>query len=343
MGNVAVGGSNEIRVESMIKASPYNEKEIIEQINSLEKAGCEIVRIALPDLDSCNKISIIKKFTKIPIVGDIHFDYRIALKSIENGIDSIRLNPGNIREIDKVKLITKLAKEKKVSIRIGVNSGSLDRKKYPAVTSNAMVESALEHIKILEDEGFYDIIVSLKSTDIITTINAYEEFAKIRDYPFHIGITEAGTKFSGSIKSSIGIGILLYKGLGDTIRVSLSSSPIDEVFVAYKILSYLNLRKNGIEIISCPTCGRAEIDVKKIAEEVEEKIGNIKIKKDLKIAIMGCVVNGPGEAKDSDFGIAGASKKAAVFINGKIIKTIEPENIVSEILKYVNSLFKEQN
>jgi len=334
--DIGVGGDNEIRVESMTKVPAKNEKEIINQINELEKAGCEIVRIALPDLESCEKIPVIKKNTNIPIVGDIHFDYKIALKAIDNGIDSIRINPGNIRDKEKVKLIVKLLKERKISVRIGVNSGSIDRKKFPFLNADSMVESAMEHIKILEEEGFYDIIVSLKSTDILTTIESYEKFAKIRDYPLHIGITEAGTKFSGSIKSAIGLGILLYKGLGDTIRVSLSSSPVDEVMVAYKILKFLNLRENIIEVISCPTCARAEFDVMKIAEEVEKNFFNLR--KNIKIAIMGCVVNGPGEAKDADIGFAGSGKKVALFVNGKVLKIIEPENIIKEIENYIKNL-----
>ncbi len=335
IGKVAVGGGADITVQSMVKLSPDNEKEIIKQIQELEKVGCHIVRIALPTIEACDKIPIIKRNTNIPIVGDIHFDYRIAIKSIENGIDGIRLNPGNIREKNKVKSIVKLAKQRKIPIRVGVNSGSIDRKKYPVADADALVKSAMEHIKILEDENFTDIIVSLKSTDILTTVEAYEKFSEIRDYPLHIGITEAGTKFYGTIKSAIGIGILLYKGLGDTIRVSLSASPVEEVIVGHKILQALGISKQAVEVISCPTCGRVEFDVIHTAEEIERL--TVGIKKQLKVAVMGCIVNGPGEAKDADIGAAGSKDEALLFVKGKIIKKIKPDMIVSEIVNYIRN------
>jgi len=336
IGNVAIGGGAEISVQSMTNVNAYNEKAIIRQIREMEKVGCHIVRIALPDLRACDKINIIKRNVKIPIVGDIHFDYRIALKAIENGIDGLRINPGNIRDKEKVKTIVKLAKERRIPIRIGVNAGSINRRKYPVVDAMALVNSAMEHINILEEQDFTDIIVSLKSTDIFTTIEAYEKFSNIRNYPLHIGITESGTRFYGTIKSAIGIGILLYKGLGDTIRVSLSTSPIEEVIIGYKILQVLGIYKNNIEVISCPTCSRAEYDVERTAEEIERVTSGIK--KNLKVAVMGCIVNGPGEAKDADIGVAGSKKEALLFTKGKLIKKIHPDEIVPEILNYIKSI-----
>lgn len=334
IGNVAVGGDADISIQSMTNVDSHDEKAIISQIHRLEKVGCHIVRISLPDLESCEVIPAVKRNVSIPIIGDIHFDYRIAIKAIEKGIDGLRLNPGNIREKKKVAEIVKLAKERRIPIRVGVNSGSINRKKYKKANSDALVGSAMEHINILEENGFEDIIVSLKSTDTLTTIEAYEKFAEIRDYPLHIGITEAGTKFYGTIKSSVGLGILLYKGLGDTMRVSLSSAPEDEVIVGYKILQSLGIYKDMIEVISCPTCGRVEFDVQKVAEEIEKK--TINIRKRLKVAVMGCIVNGPGEAADADIGVAGSKKEAILFEKGKIIKNIKPDEIIDTIMQFIN-------
>jgi (E)-4-hydroxy-3-methylbut-2-enyl-diphosphate synthase len=268
-------------------------------------------------------------------MADIHFDYRIALSAIEYGIDSLRLNPGNIREPEYVKKVVDAVKEKNMTVRIGVNSGSINRKKYPHPTPEALVDSAFEHIKIFEQENFFNIIVSLKSTDVLTTIRAYEIFSKKSDYPLHIGITEAGTQFSGAIKSSVGIGVLLYEGLGDTLRVSLSGNPVTEVTTGYKILQALGLREHGVEVIACPTCGRAEIDVEKIALDIENSTSNIN--KHIKIAVMGCIVNGPGEAMDADVGVACSKNEAIIFKKGKIIKKITHNQIKDELINAIEA------
>lgn len=337
IGNIFIGGDFPIRVQSMTKVDTKDLNATIEQIKLLENAGCEIVRVAVPDSKSANNISMIKKQTKIPIVADIHFDYKLALKAIENGVDKLRINPGNIGNREKVKVIVSACKERKIPIRIGVNSGSLEKNINGNTLEEKMINSALKHIKILEDLGFFDIVISLKSTDVLTTVKAYELLAKDVDYPFHIGITEAGTVLTGAVKSAIGISMLLKSGIGDTIRVSLSSKPVDEVKVAYTILKTLNLRKDSLpEIISCPTCGRCEIDLINLATKIEDIAFNIK--KPLKIAVMGCAVNGPGEAKEADIGVAAGKKIGLIFVKGKIIKKVKEEKIEKaieeEIKKY---------
>ncbi len=336
IGELEIGGNAPVRVESMVNVSPYNPAEIIKQINELEKAGCELVRITLPDEKSTEYISNIKKNTRIPIMGDIHFDYKIAVKAIENGIDALRLNPGNIRDKNKLKEVVKRVKDKNMVVRIGVNSGSINRSKYKEVTPDAMVDSAFEHIELFEAYNFTNIIVSLKATDVLTTIESYKKFIKLRNYPLHIGITEAGTQFTGSIKSSVGLGILLYEGIGDTLRVSLSGDPVVEVIVGYKILQSLRLREHGIEVIACPTCGRAEIDVEKIALEIEKRSADIE--KNIKVAVLGCIVNGLGEAGDADVGIAGTKNESILFKNGKIIKKVKNSELIDELLKLIREL-----
>jgi len=332
--NLFIGGNTPVVVESMTNVNVHNLPHIIKQIIKLEQAGCQLVRISLPDIKSTQLIPQIKAKTKIPLMGDIHFDHRIALEAVEQNIDSIRLNPGNIRQKDKIKLIIQKVKAKNITVRIGANAGSIDRSKYRKADADALVKSAMEHIKIFENYQYRNLIVSLKSSDVAITVEAYRKFSKIRDYPLHIGITEAGTKYSGIIKSSVGMGILLSEGLGDTMRVSLACDPVEEVYTAYKILQSLGLYK-GIEVIACPTCGRTGIDVEKIANAIENKTRGIQ--KNIKIAVMGCIVNGPGEAKDADIGVAGSKKHAILFKKGKLIKKIKKQDILSELLKEMGS------
>lgn len=338
IGNVPIGGDNPIVVQSMTTTDTRNTEKTIEQIRNLEKAGCEIVRVAVVDEEAAHNISKIKKGINIPLVADIHFDYRLALISAGAGADALRINPGNIGEKYKVQEVVNICKDKNIPIRIGVNAGSLDKKilaKYGEINAEAMVESALQNIRILEDMNFTDIKISLKASSVNLTVDAYKLMAKKVDYPFHIGITEAGTKDRGLIKSALGIGSLLSAGIGDTIRVSLTADPVEEVWAAYEILRNLNLREQGVEIVSCPTCGRCEIDLINIAEEVDKKLRHTT--KPIKIAVMGCVVNGPGEAKEADFGIAGGRGFGLLFKKGEIIRKVKEENLVSELLKEINS------
>ena len=308
----------------------------------MEEAGCDIIRVAVPDMASAVAISEIKKQIRIPLVADVHFDYRLAIESIKQGADGLRINPGNIGNVDRVRKVVEMAKSYQVPIRIGVNSGSLEKdllKKYGGPTPEALVESALRHVEILENMSFDQIVISLKSSDVLSCIHAYKLIAEKVDYPLHLGITEAGTLLTGTIKSSVGLGILLYEGIGDTIRVSLTGEPIDEVKVGIEILKSLNLREHGINLISCPTCGRTQINLINIAEEVQEKLSYIK--KPLKVAVMGCVVNGPGEAREADIGIAGGNKRVAIFKKGEIIKTVPEENAVSELLNEIKKMIND--
>jgi len=338
IGKVKIGGSYPIAVQSMTNTKTSDIKATILQIKKLERAGCEIIRVGVPDLVSAKALGEIKKRINIPLVADIHFSSDIAYEAINQGVDKLRINPGNFPKRD-LKRIVELAKEKEIPIRIGVNSGSLEKdllKKYKGATAEAMVESALRSIKEMEKLHFYQLVIALKASDVLRTIKAYELISKKTNYPLHLGITEAGTEFTGTIKSAIGIGHLLLKGIGDTIRVSLSTDPIKEVKVAWEILKSLNLRKKGVEIVSCPTCARADIDVIKIAKQVEELTE--KIKKPLKIAIMGCIVNGLGEAAEADLGIVGTGKFASLTRNGKIIKQVEKKNILQEFKKELNKI-----
>lgn len=334
IGNITVGGDSPIVVQSMLKTNPENLEETLKQTLELKRAGCELIRIALPHEDTCRIIPFLKKETDIPLIGDIHFNYKIAIKAMEAGIDAIRINPGTINNVQKVKEIVNVAINTNTPIRIGINVGSLEKrilKKYTHPNADAMVESALYYIKMIEDMGWQQLKVSLKASDVWQTISAYEKFSKKSDYPLHIGITEAGPIFSGAIKSSIGIGILLYKGIGDTIRVSLTGNPVYEVMAGYHILRNLGIRKRGINIISCPTCGRCRTKIMDIVEGFEKEVayfdGN------LNVAIMGCEVNGPGEAKEADVGIAFGHDKATLFSKGKIIKTNIPKEMALDILK----------
>ncbi|MEJ6951523.1 flavodoxin-dependent (E)-4-hydroxy-3-methylbut-2-enyl-diphosphate synthase [Natronospora cellulosivora (SeqCode)] len=338
-GSVAVGGNSAVSVQSMTNTKTNDVQGTVKQIKELEAAGCEIIRVAVPDMPAANVLSKIKEEISIPIIADIHFDYRLALEAIDQNVDGLRLNPGNIGNDEKVKEVVLAAQKKSIPIRIGVNSGSIQKdllKKYKKPTAEAMVESALKHIKILEENDFYDIIVSLKATDVMMTIKAYQLLAKEVDYPFHIGITEAGTLWTGTIKSAVGIGSLLSQGLGDTLRVSLTGNPIDEVKVAWQILKSLRLRKSGPEVISCPSCGRTEIDLINLADIVEGRLR--KMDKDITVAVMGCAVNGPGEAREADIGIAGGKGEALIFKKGEMLRKVPEKDILEELLKEIKKL-----
>lgn len=339
IGGVLIGGDNPISVQSMTNTDTRDAKATIAQIKRLEEAGCDLVRIAVLDMEACKNISKIKKEVNIPIVADIHFDYRLALEAINQGIDAIRINPGNIGSIERTKMVVEACKKNNIPIRIGVNGGSLDKNliaKYGGVTPEAMVESALEHIKILEDLDFYDIVISLKNSDVIKSVQAYRLMAQACNYPLHLGITEAGGIQKGTIKSSIGVGSLLVDGIGDTIRISLTGDPVEEIKVGKDILRSIGLLNDKIKIVSCPTCGRCQIDLISLASEVEKKIENIN--KDITVAIMGCAVNGPGEAREADIGIAGGKGEGLLFKNGEIIKKIPQENIVDTLIKEIDML-----
>lgn len=338
LGNVLIGGDNPIIVQSMTNTDTRDVEATVRQIKMLEAAGCEVIRVAVVDAEAAGAIADIKKDISIPLIADIHFDYRLALKSVEAGADGLRINPGNIGQADRVKAVVKACQEKQIPIRIGVNAGSLDKKlleKYQGVCAPAMVESALQNVRILEDMNFTDIKISLKSSSVMLSIEAYRLLAEQVDYPLHIGITEAGTKDRALIKSALGIGMLLYEGIGDTIRVSLTSDPVDEVWAAYEILRSLGLRQRGIELISCPTCGRCEIDLIATAERVDRSIRFLD--KSLKVAVMGCVVNGPGEAREADLGIAGGRGFGLLFKNGEIIKKIPEDNLVDALLQEIDN------
>lgn len=340
VGNLYVGGDSPISVQSMTNTQTSDVKSTVSQIKLLEEAGCDIVRVAVPDIDAAMAIKEIKKGINIPLVADIHFDYKLALLAMENGVDKIRLNPGNIGARSNVEKVVAMAKEREIPIRIGVNSGSLSKKaleKYGGVCAGAMVESALEHVRILEDLNFYDIAISIKASNVPLTIEAYRKMSEVSNYPLHLGVTESGTSYRGTIKSSVGIGCLLAEGIGDTIRVSLTSDPVEEVKTGIEILKSLEIRKGGVEFISCPTCGRTKVDLIRIANEVEEKLKDFE--GNIKIAIMGCAVNGPGEAREADIGIAGGDKEALIFKKGEVIKKVPQENVVEELMKEINTNF----
>ena len=337
---VQIGGQNKIVIQSMTNTKTKDVKSTIEQILKLEKAGCEIVRVACLDLEDAKAIEEIKKGIHIPIVADIHFDYRIALEAIKSGVDKIRINPGNIGDEEKVRKVVEACKEKHIPIRIGVNAGSLEKDLLDGngrPTAKAMVESARRHVEILEKLDFYDICISLKASDLDLCIAAYEEASKTFDYPLHLGITEAGTAFSGTIKSSIGLGYLIRQGIGDTLRVSLSDDPVEEIKVAKEILKDCNLYDGLPELVSCPTCGRTQIDLIPIAKEMEEFLQTIKA--NITVAVMGCAVNGPGEAKNADIGIAGGINSGILFKKGEVVKKVKQEDMVKvlkeEILKMI--------
>jgi len=334
IGRVTVGGNAPIVVQSMTKTDTRDVVSTIDQIKELEDCGCELVRVAVPDMEAAEAISPIKKGVSTPIIADIHFDYRLALMALVAGADGLRLNPGNIREPEKVKAVAYAAKERGVPIRIGVNAGSLPKPANPQLTvAEQMVEAALEQIRLLESLDFDLIKVSLKAFDVPTTIEAYQNIARKIPYPLHIGITEAGTPRTGIIRSTVGISTLLYEGIGDTIRVSLTAHPREEVIAAYEILKSLNLRQHGPILVSCPSCGRAEVDIVKLAQAVEEKL--LKITKPIKVAVMGCVVNGPGEARDADIGIACGKGRGILFRKGEKIGVVEEKDFVVALMREI--------
>ncbi|MEK7824842.1 MAG: flavodoxin-dependent (E)-4-hydroxy-3-methylbut-2-enyl-diphosphate synthase [Nitrospirota bacterium] len=341
VGQVKIGGGAPVAVQSMTNTDTRDLGATVSQIRRLEEAGCEVVRVAVLDLGGAKNISKIRSKIRIPLIADIHFDHRLALLALDEGVDGLRINPGNIGSKKKIEAVIKKAEGKRIPIRIGVNAGSLEKdllKKYGHPTPDAMVESALRHIAILEEFDFHDIKVSLKASNVIDTIQAYRIFSRQKNYPLHIGISEAGTTFSGTIKSSIGLGMLLAEGIGDTIRVSLTADPVEEVKVAYEILKSLGIRKRGINIISCPTCGRSEIDVERIAREVEMRLSHIK--EPLNISILGCVVNGIGEGKESHLGIAGGKGKGILFKNGKVARKIKEEEMVKTLVVEAEELVR---
>ncbi len=342
VGNVQIGGQDKVVIQSMCNTKTKDVQSTVKQILDLEKVGCEVIRVACLDLEDAKAIKEIKKNINIPIVADIHFDYKIALQAIESGVDKVRINPGNIGDADKVKQVVNACKEKNIPIRIGVNSGSLEKdllEKYGGKpTAKAMVESAKRHVDILEKLNFFDIAISLKASDLDLCIEAYEEAAKVFNYPLHLGITEAGTVFSGTISSSIGLGIMLKEGIGDTIRVSLSGDPVEEIKVAKEILKNCNLYNKSPKLIACPTCGRTQIDIIKIAKEVEEFLQGLE--SNITVAVMGCAVNGPGEASQADIGIAGGVEEGLLFKKGQIIKKVPQDQIVDVLKKEILEMIK---
>lgn len=335
VGNILIGGGNPVSIQSMTNTDTRNVKETVSQLKSLEEAGVDIVRLAVLDMEAAQAIKEIKKQTKLPLIADIHFDYRLALESMKSGIDALRLNPGNIKDKDKVKEVIKEAKQRDLTIRVGVNGGSLDRAIYKEVNAQNMVKSASEHIKLMEDLNFTNIKVSLKASDIKTTIEANTLFREKFDYPIHLGVTEAGTLRSSLIKSTSALSYLLMQGIGDTIRYSITGDPVEEVMAGKMLLKFLGLRKEpSVEIISCPTCGRCQVNVEEVASFIEKHVQNIK--KNITIAIMGCVVNGPGEAKHADFGVAGSADGNFIYFekDNEPIK-VSKENIISFITKKI--------
>ncbi len=341
VGSVKIGDDAPVVVQSMTCTDTRDIKSTVAQIKRLEDAGCEIVRVAVPDHEAAEALSFIKKSISIPLIADIHFKYQLAIEAIESGADCIRINPGNIKR-DSIKEVVAAAKERDVSIRIGVNAGSLEKdimEKHGGPAAAALVESTLRNIALFEDLDFTDIKLSLKSSDVLTMIEAYRQISKLTDYPLHLGVTEAGTIVNSAIKSSIGLGILLHEGIGDTIRVSISGDPVSEVSVAFGILRALGIRLRGPDIISCPTCGRCEIDLIGLSEEVERRLAGMKSY--LKIALMGCVVNGPGEAADADIGIAGGRKTGLLFKKGTVVKKIKEEEFVDVLLKEIRTMIDE--
>lgn len=343
LGNVSIGSGFPVSVQSMTNVLTEDPVALTKQIKDLEDHNCEIIRVSVNTAEAAVSLKKAVESARVPIIADIHFDHKLALASIRAGVNGLRINPGNIGGQKKVREVVAACKDRNVPIRIGVNSGSLEKgilDKNKGDFSAAMAESALKHVKILEEESFYDIKISLKSSDVNTTVDGYELLAKHVDYPFHIGITEAGTVFSGALKSGVGIGILLYKGLGDTIRVSLSDDPVMEVIAGFGILRSLGLRKGGVHLISCPTCARTEIDIVNISKEFE-RISS-KIKSDIKVAIMGCVVNGPGESMHADIGIAGGKSKSVLFSRGKIMGKFDNSEILSALIHEIENITGEK-
>lgn len=338
-GQVAIGGGSDVTVQSMLSVKAHDVKGNVNQALALEKAGCEIIRVSVPDTETLKTVYAIKENISIPLVADIHFDYRLAVESVNAGVDKVRINPGNIGDEDKIKAVVKACREKNIPIRIGVNSGSLEKnilEKYGSPTAEALLSSGLYHISLLEKFDFNDIVLSLKSSNVNTMYDAYVLASERTNYPLHLGVTEAGTEGMGIVKSSAGIGGLLLRGIGDTIRISLTDDPVKEVESAKKLLKALNLKKGGIKFVSCPTCGRTSIDLIGIAKAAEEKFADIN--KDITVAVMGCVVNGPGEAREADIGIAGGDGCAVLFKKGEVLRKIAEKDILAELEKEIEKL-----
>ena len=339
VGNIAIGGNAPIAIQSMLNARADDFDGNLKQLKALENAGCEIIRMAVPDMNAVRVLGKLKEYAHVPLVADIHFDYKLALESLNAGVDKIRINPGNIGSADKVFAVADACSLKNVPIRIGVNSGSVEKdllEKFGGAAPEAMAESAFRHVKLLEDCDFYNTVISIKSSDVSNMVKAYSLVAERCDYPLHLGVTEAGTERSALIKSSIGIGSLLLNGIGDTVRVSITDDPVKEVYAARDILKALNIRVETPQIVSCPTCGRTRIDLVSLANQVEEAVKNIK--KPIKIAVMGCVVNGPGEAKEADIGVAGGDGVGVIFKKGEILKKVPESEIVKELLCEIEKL-----
>ncbi len=344
LGTVVIGGGAPVAVQSMCNTDTRDPKATLGQIGRLEQTGCEIIRLAVPDEDAAKALGEIRKGTKLPLVADIHFDYRLALEAVKQGVDGLRINPGNIGGKGKVSEVVRACRDRGIPIRIGVNAGSLEKhllQKYGHPTPEAIVESAFGHIRILEDLNYTSIKVSLKASDVMTTVAAYRLFSEKSDHPLHIGISEAGTLFSGTIKSSVGLGILLSEGIGDTMRVSLTADPVEEVRVAYEILKSLKIRQRGVNIISCPTCGRTEIDIISLAQEVEKRLSTVR--EPITVAVMGCVVNGPGEAREADVGIAGGKGVGLLFKHGEILKKFDEKELADVLVREVEEIVRKQN
>ena len=349
IGKVVIGGGNPIAIQSMANVDPHDEKALIDQVVRLSDNGCDIMRLTVPDQEAADvfgrvKSSLLRSGYDIPLVADIHFDYRMAIEAIKNGADKIRINPGNIGSIDRVREVVNCAKEHAVPIRVGVNSGSLEKhliEKYHGVTAQGIAESALENLKIIEDLGYDDLVVSIKSSDVRMTYEAHKILVKSTDHPVHIGITEAGTLKRGQVKSAIGIGALLLEGIGDTMRVSLTADPVEEVIFAKEILKTLGLRKSAVDLVSCPTCGRTKVDLESLANEIDSRLGGIEArllsegKPGIKVAVMGCAVNGPGEAREADFGVAGGVGAGLIFRKGEVLKKVPEEHIVDALIELI--------
>lgn len=332
IGNKVIGGGNPILIQSMTNTKTEDVEATVAQIKELEAAGCDIIRCAVPTMEAALALKEIKKQITIPLVADIHFDYRLAIAAIENGADKIRINPGNIGSEERVRAVVEAAKEKNIPIRVGVNSGSLEKplvEKYGGVTAEGIVESALDKVRIIEEMGYDNLVISIKSSNVLMAVQAHELIAKKTNYPLHVGITESGTIISGNIKSSIGLGIILNQGIGDTIRVSLTGNPVEEVKSAKLILRTLGLRKAGVEVVSCPTCGRTQIDLIGLANQVENMVQKYDL--DIKVAVMGCVVNGPGEAKEADIGIAGGKGVGMLIKKGEVVKTLPEDQLLATL------------
>ena len=333
IGDRVIGGGNPILIQSMTNTKTEDVAATVAQIQALTAAGCDIIRCAVPTMEAAEALTEIKKQVSIPVVADIHFDYRLALAAIEHGADKIRINPGNIGSTERVRAVVDAAKERGIPIRVGVNSGSLEKdlvEKYHGVTAEGIVESALDKVHLIEDMGYDNLVISIKSSDVMMCVKAHELIATQTDHPLHVGITESGTIISGNIKSSIGLGLILHQGIGDTIRVSLTGDPLEEIKSAKLILRTLGLRKGGVEVVSCPTCGRTRIDLIGLANQVENMVADIPL--DIKVAVMGCAVNGPGEAREADFGVAGGDGQGLLFANGEIVRSAVPEDKLAEEL-----------